>query len=156
MGEMETLPPALIVALGASNTAGYGVDAANAYPAIVERLLQSRGIAAVVINSGISGNTTGEMLARLDSAVPRSTRVVLFQPGSNDARLGIPEAERERNIARITSNLVVHGIIVIKVAKAFAAARPVHLQPDGVHYTEAGHDLIARHLIDQVIAALRP
>ena len=30
-----------------------------------------------------------------------------------------------------------------------------HLQPDGIHYTEAGHAMIARLLVDEVAAALR-
>lgn len=144
----------LIVALGASNTAGYGVGADNAYPAQIECLLQARGIASSVSNAGISGNTTGEMLARLDEAVPPGTRVVLLQPGSNDERRGIPEAERERNIQAMTARLRARGIGVIRVAAAFAAVPPGNLQPDGIHYTEVGHALIARLLVDEVAAAL--
>jgi acyl-CoA thioesterase-1 len=63
----------LIVALGASNTAGYGVGAEYAYPKCIERLLRKRHIAAEVVNSGVSGNTTGEMLARLERVVPAGT-----------------------------------------------------------------------------------
>ena len=145
---------ALIVALGASNTAGYGVDSEHAYPAIVERLLKARGLAVTVRNEGVPGHTTGQMLDRLEKAVPPETRVVLFQPGSNDARLGIPEDERERNIATITRVLQQRGIDVIRVAAAFEAARPGNLQPDGIHYTATGHTMIARLLVDDVASAL--
>lgn len=143
-----------VVALGASNTAGYGVGTENAFPAVIERMLRARGLAASVSNAGISGNTTGEMLARLEDAVPAGTRVVLFQPGSNDARLGIAAAERERNVRTIAAELGARGIAVIRVGAAFEAARPGKLQADGIHYTHAGHELIARLLIDQVAAAL--
>ena len=147
--------PAQIVALGASNTAGYGVGAERAFPSIIERLFVAKGIAARVGNAGVSGNTTAKMLSRLDLAVPADTQVVLFQPGGNDARRGIPEVERERNIAAITLRLEARGIRVLRVAAAVAAARPGHLQDDGIHYTETGHALIARLLVDQVVAALR-
>jgi acyl-CoA thioesterase-1 len=74
------------VALGASNTFGKGVSRGQAYPAQLEVLLRARGISVHVVNAGINGNTTGEMLARLDSAVPKGTRVVILQPGGNDRR----------------------------------------------------------------------
>lgn len=143
-----------VVALGASNTAGYGVGQSAAYPAIVQRLLADRGRSVRVLNAGISGNTTAEMLARLPTVISTTTRVVLLQPGSNDSRLGISEAVRQGNIDSITTWLEARGIRVIRVASAFAAARPGNLQSDGVHYTEAGHDLIARLLVDRVAAAL--
>ena len=105
-------------------------------------------------NAGISGNTTGEMLARLDQAVPSGTRVVILQPGSNDARLGLSETVRERNIATIQAILDSRGIPVVRVAAAFEIARVGNLQPDGIHYTAAGHAVIASLLVDQVAAML--
>lgn len=144
-----------VVALGASNTAGYGVGADRAYPAVLERLLRARGLEVAVRNQGISGNTTGQMLARLDAAITLATRVVLFQPGSNDERVGNPPTIREENIRIITAALIGRGIAVIRVAAAFAAARIGNLQPDGVHFTADGHRRIAELLVDQVAAALR-
>jgi acyl-CoA thioesterase-1 len=117
-------------------------------------LLRKRHLAVEVINSGVSGDTTGEMLARLDRDVPAGTCVVLFQPGSNDERRGIPKAVRERNISSITARLRQREIVVIRVAVAFEAARQGNLQPDGIHYTKVGHALIARLLVDEVATAL--
>lgn len=154
MTDVTATPEPLIVALGASNTAGYGVGMTNAYPAVIERLLHERGMPARIHNAGISGNTTGEMLARLNSVIPIGTRIVLFQPGSNDARIGISEAERERNIETITTRLQRRGIAVIRVAAACEAARSANLQPDGIHYTATGHEEIAARLVDEVEAAL--
>lgn len=143
-----------IVALGASNTAGYGVGADRAYPAQLEALLKMHGLLVTVRNAGISGNTTGEMRARLGSVLTPTTQVVLFQPGSNDERLGIAAETRETNIRAITSELQRRGIAVIRVAEAFAAARSGNLQPDGIHYTADGHRRIAELLVDEVAAAL--
>ncbi len=151
---MTRSKPFHIAALGASNTAGYGVERDQAYPAALEKLLLARGLDVRIYNAGISGNTTGEMLARLDEAVPPGIRVVLFQPGSNDARRGIPDIERERNIRTITERLAARGIPVVRVAAAFAAARVAHLQTDGVHFTRAGHAMIGELLVDPVAGAL--
>lgn len=48
---------AQIVALGASNVAGKGVDSSEAYPAQLERLLAARGYHVHVANAGVSGDT---------------------------------------------------------------------------------------------------
>ena len=75
-----------IVAIGASNTAGWGVGAQNSFPSILQILLRRRGINANVTNAGIPGDVTAGMLNRLDSAVPVGTDLVVLQPGSNDLR----------------------------------------------------------------------
>jgi acyl-CoA thioesterase-1 len=80
---------AQIVALGASSTAGYGVGASSAYPAQLEAILRARGRAMSVSNAGISGDTTGGMLARLSSAVPDGTKIVILQIAGNDAMKGM-------------------------------------------------------------------
>jgi acyl-CoA thioesterase I len=144
----------LIVALGASNTAGFGVGAERAYPAVLERLLRARGLAVRVVNAGISGNTTGEMRARLDASIPTGTSLVVFQPGSNDARRGISDAERARNIAAVEADLATRGIAVVRVAAAFEAARHGNLQADDIHFTVTGHERIAHTLLDHVASAL--
>jgi acyl-CoA thioesterase-1 len=75
-----------IVVVGASNTAGWGVDAANAFPARLQTILKERGIDAQVTSAGVIGDTTGGMLRRIDSAVPNNTNIVILQPGTNDLR----------------------------------------------------------------------
>jgi len=74
----QTQARVTIVALGASNTEGWGVSAAEAYPAKLQVLLNARGIDAAVINAGIAGDTTGGMLARLERAVPAGTHLVIL------------------------------------------------------------------------------
>jgi acyl-CoA thioesterase I len=146
--------PFHVVALGASNTAGFGVGQHQAYPAALEKLLLARGITVRVHNAGVSGQPTGQMLARLDDAAPAGTHLVTFQPGSNDARLGLLASERERNIATITERLTARGIPVVRVAAAFAAARSGNLQADGIHFTAAGHAIVAQLIVDEVATLL--
>jgi len=105
---------AQIVALGASNTRGMGVTFEEAYPAQLEAMLRAKGYRGGVLNAGISGDTTTGMLARLDSAVPPDTRVVILQPGANDLRRrGGGPAAREANIQQIVSRLRARGIQVV-------------------------------------------
>src|ERR1700704_1999080 len=99
---------ATIVALGASNTYGKGVERDQAYPAQLEAMLRARGLSVNVVNAGINGDTTEGMLSRLDDAVPNGTRVVILQPGGNDLRKG-----RADRTAEIQSRLRARGIRVV-------------------------------------------
>src|ERR1051325_6503890 len=80
---------AQIVALGASSTAGYGVGAAAAYPAQLQAILRAKGRPMSVSAAGVSGDTTGGMLARLSSAVPAGTKIAVLQIAGNDGLRGM-------------------------------------------------------------------
>jgi acyl-CoA thioesterase I len=148
-----------IVALGASNTEGMGrgptnlgVSREQAYPAQLERLLRARGVDARVINAGIAGDTTSGMLARLDAAVPSGTRVLILQPGGNDARGGAAPGERAANIAAIRRRMQARRTPVV-VFDRLGAFRRWRL-PDGQHYSAEGHAAMAAQVLPQVLRAL--
>ena len=150
-----------IVALGASNTYGSGrgrfgggVSPSQAWPAQLEAMLRARGIDAHVSNAGVAGDTTGGMLARLDSAVPPGTRLVILQPGGNDARRG-QESARAGNIAEIKRRLAASHVRVLMIGKIGQIAPPGTRDPDGMHFNARGHAAIARSLVPRVIAALK-
>src|SRR5882762_749348 len=73
-----------IVALGDSGIRGKGVLESQAYPAQLEAALRARGHQATVTKQGINGDTTAGVLARLDSAVPPGTNIVILKIGVND------------------------------------------------------------------------
>jgi acyl-CoA thioesterase-1 len=139
---------ATVVALGASNTAGKGVSPGEAYPAQLEALLRARGMDVTVINAGVSGDTTGGMMARLDSVVPKGTRVVILQPGGNDLRKNAPNYTAE-----LRSRISAMGIRVIMLPNSMLRGKP-H-QPDGVHLTPEGYHMLAQEMVGPVAAALR-
>src|SRR5690348_15338102 len=58
-----------IVAIGASNTSGWGVQSGYAYPERLQAMLRAKGINAEVKNAGIPMETTNGMLARIDRDV---------------------------------------------------------------------------------------
>src|ERR1700730_18566980 len=138
---------AQIVALGASSTAGYGVGASSAFPALLEALLRAKGRPMSVSNAGISGDTTGGMLARLSSAVPQGTRIVILQIAGNDARKGLSPAAAAANRTEIRRQLHARGIRTIEAdGLVQSALRSGLRQPDGVHMTAEGHHRVAQQL----------
>jgi acyl-CoA thioesterase-1 len=139
---------ATVVALGASNTAGKGVSPGEAYPAQLESLLRARGLDVTVINAGVSGDTTGGMMARLDSVVPKGTRLVILQPGGNDLRKNAPNYTAE-----LQSRIRAMGVRIVMLPNSLLRGKP-H-QPDGVHLTPEGYHMLAQELVGPVAAALR-
>jgi acyl-CoA thioesterase-1 len=144
-----------IVALGASNTEGFGVSTWEAYPARLRELLKGKGIDAEVINAGLSGDTTAGMLARLDAFLLDGTHLLILQPGGNDARHAISPAETAGNIARIKERLDERGIkLIITDAALFRSLPDTEMQSDGIHYTPAGYAILAERLLPRVLTAL--
>ena len=146
--------PLNIVAIGASNTSGFGVGEQSAYPAVLERLLRQRGIEAHVTNAGVNGDVTSGMRNRLDAAVPRGTDIVVLQPGGNDLRFFGNKQERTANIAAIVHRLQARGIRVI-VYDPDPVPRDFY-QWDGIHFNAAAHAKIAATLAAQIAAAAKP
>jgi acyl-CoA thioesterase-1 len=138
---------AQIVALGASSTAGYGVGASAAYPAQLEAMLRAKGRPMSVSNAGVSGDTTGGMLARLSSAVPPGTRIVILQIAGNDAMKGMSAATAAANRAEIRRQLHARGIRTVEAdGYVQSAVRSGLRQPDGIHMTAEGHRRVAQQL----------
>jgi acyl-CoA thioesterase-1 len=90
-----------IVAFGDSLTAGYGLAANEAFPAQLQRALGARGVAATVVNAGVSGDTTTGGLSRLDWSAPDGTDAVILELGANDALRGIDPAVTRKTLDAI-------------------------------------------------------
>jgi acyl-CoA thioesterase I len=147
-------PAVTILALGASNTNGWGVAPAEAYPAQLEALLRAKGIDAKVVNAGIPGDTTGGMLARLEQALTPGMQLVILQPGTNDERMGLT-AERAANIEKMRALLASRTIKLVVVENGVLDALPrAELRTDGIHFTPAGYAMLAERILPDVLAAL--
>jgi len=81
--------PVRIVALGDSLTAGFGLPGAAAFPVRLERALTAKGLAVLISNAGVSGDTMSDGLARLDWSVPEGTQAVILELGANDMLRGL-------------------------------------------------------------------
>lgn len=94
----QALPPgSRLLALGDSLTAGNGVASGEAWP----DLLANR-TGWVVINGGVSGDTSGQALRRLPALLEEHNPVlVLVTLGGNDMLRRRPEAETIANLGQI-------------------------------------------------------
>ncbi len=141
-----------IVALGASNTYGKGVGSDAAWPAQLEAMLRAKGYDVTVENAGINGDDTSRMVARLGSAVPDGTQLVIMEKAaSNDRMRNVNTAS---NVAAVEGQLKARGIKLIVIPGLHGWADN-QLQSDGIHVTEQGHHAIAAHLIPLVTGAVR-
>ena len=102
-----------VVFLGDSLTAGYGLDASQAYPSLVQQRLREAGITADVVNAGVSGDTSAGGLRRLDWALDGDVEVLVVALGGNDALRGLSTDELRRNLAAIIGRARERGVTVI-------------------------------------------
>jgi acyl-CoA thioesterase-1 len=87
------------------------------------------------------------MLARLSSAVPEGTKIVILQIAGNDAMKGMSLADAAANRAEIRRRLHARGIRTIEAdGYVQSAVRSGHRQPDGIHMTVEGHRKVAHQL----------
>ena len=143
----------LVVAVGASSTAGRGVSAKDAYPAQLEALLKAKGHDVSVVNAGINGDTSSGMLSRIDRDVPDGARIVILQTGANDAG----EDDHDQNIAKITSRLQARAIKVVPLRTSMMRdLRKDDSQADGHHLTPEGYKILASRLLPLVEPAIGP
>jgi acyl-CoA thioesterase I len=88
--------PVKIVALGDSLTAGLGLPEKDGFVPRLQAALAAKGIAAAIVNAGVSGDTAAGALARLDWSVPDDTDAVIIELGANDMLRGFkPDVTRD-------------------------------------------------------------
>jgi acyl-CoA thioesterase I len=103
----------VILDFGDSLTAGYGLPAGQGFPERLQAWLRERGIAAKVINAGVSGDTTTDGLARLDWALADKPDLVILALGSNDALRGIEPATVRANLEKMIEKIQATGAKVL-------------------------------------------
>jgi len=98
-------PPAdarpVLLCFGTSLTAGMGLDPEEAFPALLQRKIDSAGLAFRVVNAGVSGETAAAGLRRIDWLLQQPIAVLLLELGANDALRGQDLAAAKRNLQEI-------------------------------------------------------
>ncbi len=89
-----------IVCFGDSITAGFGLDAGQSFPDLLQQDLDRRALRYRVVNLGVSGDTTQDGLARVFMAVAEKPAIVLLELGGNDGLRGIPLSITQANLAQ--------------------------------------------------------
>jgi len=108
-------PEKVVVFLGDSLTAGYGLPADLSFPAIVERKLREDGTAVRVVNAGVSGDTSAGALRRVPWLLRQRPDVLVVELGANDALRGQPVAGIEANLRSIVEQARDAGARVLLV-----------------------------------------
>ncbi len=92
----------VILVLGDSLSAGYGIDQNQGWVALLQRRLARHGDPHDVVNASISGDTTAGGLFRLDSALAdHHPAIVIVELGANDGLRGLSLADMETNLTKI-------------------------------------------------------
>ena len=127
----------LVLFLGDSLTAGFGLAADQAFPALVGEALNSAGVSVRIVNAGVSGDTTSGALERLDWLLKQKPDVLVVGLGANDAFRGQPVSRIEANLREIVRRAKRAGARVVLLGMRI----PTNYGRD---YTEAFFDVYAR------------
>lgn len=129
--------PSVILALGDSLTAGYGLDAPASFPVKLEAALRARGHDVSVVNAGVSGDTAAQGAARLDWSLTDDVDAVIVELGANDALRGLDAAQMEKALGEILNKLAARNLPVLLTGMR----APPNLGPE---YAQAFESVYAR------------
>jgi len=90
-----------VLFLGNSLTAGYGLSANEAYPAILQRRVDSLRWPVIMINAGVSGDTSSGGLRRLEWYLEAPPDILVVALGANDGLRGISPSLTKKNLIQI-------------------------------------------------------
>ena len=88
----------VILFLGDSITAGYGLEMAQAYPALIQEKIDAKGWRFKAVNAGQSGDTSAGALDRLDWLLKNKVAVLVLELGGNDGLRGLPVESTRKNL----------------------------------------------------------
>lgn len=109
----------------------------DAFPAELQKRLDSSARGWTVNNAGVSGDTTSGGLGRFEQALTTDTRVVVLELGANDGLRGVDVSAIEKNLSTMIETAQARGI---KVLLCGMEAPPLH----GFNYTLDFHRLFPR------------
>lgn len=115
-----------IAALGDSLTQGYGLPADQGLVPQLQGWLDARGHDVIVINAGVSGDTTAGGLSRLDWTLSDGVDAIIVALGGNDLLRGIPPAASRANLEAIMTRAQSDGLPVLLVG----LPAPANFGPD--------------------------
>ena len=106
----------VIVVLGDSLSAEYGLARGSGWVALLEKQLATEKISARVINASISGDTTSGGVSRLPVVLAQNKPThVIIELGANDALRGLPLKMTEDNLTKMTQAAQKAGAKVVLV-----------------------------------------
>lgn len=91
----------IVLCFGNSLTAGMGLDEDDAFPAVLQRKVDSLGLSYKVVNAGLSGETTASGKNRIEWVLNQKVDVFVLELGANDGLRGIHPNETKNNLQTI-------------------------------------------------------
>ncbi len=132
----------LLVCFGDSITAGYGLQAGQAYPEALQRKLDKAGYDYKVVNQGTSGATTKDAVADLPTILRKRPAVVIVEFGGNDGLRGLPPDQTRQNLDTVLTALETAHIKVLLAGITL----PPNYGPDYIQAFDANfRELAAKH-----------
>src|ERR687891_1048544 len=98
---MAASAPKMILFLGDSITAGYGLDLSEAFPGLIQKKIDAKGWNFKVVNAGQSGDTSAGGLGRLDWLLKNRIDVLVLELGANDGLRGLSVEAMKKNLQAI-------------------------------------------------------
>jgi acyl-CoA thioesterase I len=141
--------PLRIVAMGDSLTDGYGVAKDDAYPAVLDRKLESEGFSdAEVVNAGLSGSTTASAESRMRWHLKNKPDILILALGANDGLRGMKLSETRKHLSRVIAMAKEKGVEILLAG--------MRVPPNyGKEFTE-GFEALYRDLAREHSVALVP
>ena len=127
--------------VGTSLTAGAGLENPDddAYPAVLQRMADSAGARALMVNAGLSGETSAGALRRADWLLREKANIIVIETGANDGLRGLDPDSTAANlralIAKIRAANPTTKILLVQMEA------PTNL---GARFTQRFHALFAR------------
>jgi acyl-CoA thioesterase-1 len=110
-------PPPVILVIGDSLSAGYGLSPGQGWVALLQQRLKKQGYGHRVVNASVSGETTDGGVARLDRALStHKPGIVIIELGGNDGLRGLPVSRVEANLALLITKSRAAGADVLLLA----------------------------------------
>jgi acyl-CoA thioesterase-1 len=97
--------PIKLLTFGDSLTAGYGLPRADGFEAQLGAALKRAGFEVVILDGGVSGDTSAGGRARIDWALADKPDAAIVELGGNDGLRGLPVAQMQANLAGILDRL---------------------------------------------------
>lgn len=107
--------PVTIAALGDSLTQGYGLPSDEGFVPQLQAWLDAREAEAILINAGVSGDTTAGGLSRIEWTLTPDVNALIVALGGNDMLRGIDPAVSRANLEGILDVAAAHGLQVLLV-----------------------------------------
>jgi len=106
--------PPVILVLGDSLSAGYGLAPGQGWVALLQQRLKQEGYGHRVVNASVTGETTDGGLARIDRALAvHKPGIVILELGGNDGLRGLPVSRVEANLGLLITKSRAQGADVL-------------------------------------------